>query len=168
LTAMETDHKRLEAAEQWESRGVNYLDELFDMSDRMPPADALRVSKFTGTAMRVDKNGKQSEQALFILATGARTPNAASELMSAIDRDNLRGRKFYLGTSRTVGGTDSHTNTHNQLATITTKVMHRAPSEYSRDPLFYVPRRGGIVVAPPEPAKETPKGSAAPGAADDE
>ena len=158
LTDAEPDHKRTEAAEQWEARGVNYLDEMFDMSDRLPPGDTVRVTKITGTAIRVDKAGKQNGQVALVMSVGAKTPNAPADLVSAIDKDNTKDRKFYVGTSKTVVGTDTHTNTHKELATIPTTVMHRAPNEYTRYPMFYVPRRGVILAAPAaapttEPAK---------------
>jgi hypothetical protein len=155
LADAEPDGKRIAAAEQWQKRGVNYLDELFDMADRMPPNDTVRVNKITGAAIRVDKNGKQNGQAQLVISVGAKNPVAASELVSAIDRDNLKDRKFYTGTSKIVGGADTHANTHNQLATITTTVNHRAPSEYIRDPKFTPPRRGAI--APPPPVEEDKK-----------
>ena len=158
LAEAEPNSKRLAAAEQWEARGVNYLDEMFDLSDRLPSGDALRVSKITGTAVRVDKAGKQNGQSFFVLSVGAKSPLAASDLVSAIDRDNIKDRKFYVGTKKTIGGTDTHTNSHNQLATIETVAMHRTPNEYTRYPTFYAPRRGVVPVAvAPEPERKEPE-----------
>lgn len=74
LAEAEPNSKRLAAAEQWEARSVNYLDEMFDLSDRMPSGDTLRVSKITGTAVRVDKAGKQNGQSYLSMSVGAKTP----------------------------------------------------------------------------------------------
>ena len=154
LAEAEPNSKRLAAAEQWEARSVNYLDEMFDLSDRMPSGDTLRVSKITGTAVRVDKAGKQNGQSYLNMSVGAKSPGAASDLVSTIDRDNTKDRKYYVGTKKTVGGMDTHTNSHNQLATIETVAMHRAPNEYTRYPVFYAPRRGVIPASAPEPEKK--------------
>lgn len=161
LTDAEPDGKRIAAAEQWKGRSVNYLDELHDMSDRLPPNDTVRLSKFMGTSIKPDKTGKQPNgQAHFVLSVGARNQTAAADLMSAIERDNTKDRKYYVGTRRIVGGTDTHATAHNQLSTIETMVHHRSPGEYTRYPMFNVPRRGVIppVAAAPDPmATDTEK-----------
>jgi len=152
LADADPDGKRIAAAEQWEARGVNYLDQMFDFSEQVPPGDTVRVSKITGSAIRVDKAGKQNGQAHIVLSVGAKNVTAAADLVTAIDRDNTKDRKYYVGTTKTVGGIDTHTNTHNQLATIETVVNHRSPGEYTRFPTFSAPRRGVIPpVAPPTP-----------------
>jgi len=91
---------------------------------------------------------------VLVLSVGAKNPLAASELVSAIDRDNTKDRRFYVGTSKTIGGADTHANAHNQLATITTTLNHRSPAEYTRYPSFTPPRRGVIPAAAPEPEKK--------------
>lgn len=154
----EPERKRLEAADQWEARGVNYLDELFDMSDRLPPGDQLRVNKFDGKAVKVDKNGKQSHQAELTLLVGGKTLGASSRLMSEMERDNTKAARYYVGTMRTVGGLAAGATTHNQLATIRTWVNHRPPAGYTRSPSFTPPRRG---TAPTPPAAGDAKAAAA-------
>jgi len=154
IAEADPDAKRIAAADAWQKRSVNYLDELFDLADRMPANDTVRVNKITGTAQRVDKTGKQNGQAVLVLSVGAKNPLAASELVSAIDRDNTKDRRFYVGTSKTIGGADTHANAHNQLATITTTLNHRSPAEYTRYPSFTPPRRGVIPAAAPEPEKK--------------
>jgi hypothetical protein len=155
INNIDADHKRVAAAEQWEGRGVNLLDELFEMSRRMPANDTLRVNKITGTAIRVDKTGKQNGQAFFTLNVGAKTSGAAADLVSAIDRDNTKDKKFYLNTRKIVGGIDTHSNVYNQLATIETTVNHRSPNEYTGTAMFTVPKRG--VIVQPAPKTETEK-----------
>ena len=158
LADADPDGKRIAAAEQWEARGVNYLDEMFDLADRMPPGDTVRLNKITGTAIRVDKNGKQNGQSFFVLTVGAKNPTASGDLVTAIDRENTKDRKFYVGTMKNGNGADSHANTHNQLATIMTTVNHRSPGEYTRYPMFSPPRRGVIPAAvAPDPTSADDK-----------
>lgn len=150
LATQEPDRKRLEAADQWAAREVNYLDELFDMSDRLPAGDQLRVRSLTGSALPVDKAGKQEAQARFELKVGTKNADAAASLVSSIDRDNVGGKKFYVGTQKTTGGLDSAAGgAHNQLFTIITKVNHRSPVDYSDSPAFTPPPRRGAVQLPP-------------------
>ncbi|MDB5307517.1 MAG: hypothetical protein JWO38_1719 [Gemmataceae bacterium] len=143
LADWEPDRKRLEAADQWAGREVNYLDELFDMADRFPPGDQVRASKFEGTAIRPDRTGKQEAQATVKLQVGAKNPDAAAAVVSAIDRDNTGAAKYYLGTKRLVGGATG-TGGFNLASTIETKVNHRPPTGYTRAPSFSPPRRGAV------------------------
>jgi hypothetical protein len=157
LADWDPERKRLEAADQWESRGVNYLDELFDLSDRMPSGDTVHVNSFKGESIKPDKNGKQTAQAVFTLKVGAKTDNASTELMSAIVRDSTKNHKHYSNTGKIVGGIDSHSNVYNQQATISTQVFHRLPDEYIRYPIFQSPRRSVILGGTVEPAAKEKK-----------
>lgn len=152
----EPDRKRLEAADQWEARGVNYLEELDDMSDRLPAGDQLRVIKFDGKAAKVDKNGKQNHQAEFTLLVGGKTLGASSQLMSEMERDNTKTARYYVGTGRTIGGLATGATPHKQLATIHTWVNHRPPAGYTRSPSFTPPRRGAAPAPPPADDAKTP------------
>jgi hypothetical protein len=151
LADMGPDRERLKAVDQWRGREVNYLDELYDLADRLPGDDKLRVNKVEAVASRVDKAGKQDGQALLKVAVGTKTPDAASALLTAFDRDNTAKQKYYVGAIKTTGGTATGNTTYTQLFTLVTKVNHRDPKDYTRSATFLPPaRRGAPVVATPD------------------
>jgi len=150
LADLEPDRKRLDAADQWAGRGVNYLDELYDMTDRFPAGDQLRATKFKGTARPVDaKTGKQDAQALLEVEVGAKNADAAAAVVSAIERDNPAGgkAKFYVGSKKTIGGLVPGGGAFNQLFTLSTLVHHRDPAGYTRAPAFSPPPRRAALPA---------------------
>jgi hypothetical protein len=157
------DRERLKAADQWRGREVNYLDELYDLSDRLAADDKLRVTKVEGIAQRIDKGGKQDSQAQFKVFVGAKSPDPASALLTAFDRDNLAGRKYYVGSQKLGGGLATGNTAYNQLFTLVTKVNHREPAEYTRQASFTPPpRRGAYSPATPPAAATTNEDEDAP------
>lgn len=51
MKSMEADMKRLAAADEFRKREVVWLDELYDLTDRLPNHSKIRVSEFDGTAL---------------------------------------------------------------------------------------------------------------------
>lgn len=147
LADMGPDRERLRAADQWQAREVNYLDELYDLADRLPAGDQLRVTKIEAVPTRIDKGGKQDSQALLKVFLGAKSPDAASALLTAFDRDNAGGKKYYVGAQKTSAGLATGGTAYNQLFTLVTKVNHRDPKEYTRAAAFTPPPRRAA--APP-------------------
>lgn len=162
LDAGGPDAKRVAAVEGWQKREVVWLDELFDLADRVPKDDSVRVTQLTATPIAVDKNGKQEAQGRLELKLAATSTKAATELMSAFERDNAGAHKFYVGTTQVIGGQHPASfGRFNQSVTIVTKVAHREPAQYGRAPKFLPPKRtsgaayGATPVDPdPEPADE--------------
>jgi hypothetical protein len=143
LADAQPDHKRLEAAEKWEARGVNYLDELYEMSSRLPQGDALRVTSFKGTAIRPDKNGKQIAQAELTIGVAGKNVQYSRMVMDKIVGSNTKAQKFYSDTKTKIGGQEKPIAGFNESATITTRVFHRPPTDYTTAPPvgFKPPRR---------------------------
>jgi hypothetical protein len=157
LTDLGPDRERLKAADGWRTREVNYLDELYDLADRLPADDKLRVTKVEAIAQRVDKNGKQDSQAVLKVSVGAKSPDPASALLTAFDHDNLAKRKYYVGSQKVTGGLATGGTAYNQMFTLVTKVNHRDPPEYTRQATFAPPpRRGAFAPAAPPAAAATP------------
>lgn len=48
LARLEEESKRLKVADDWARSGVVWLDELYDLTERFPDADSLRLVQFTG------------------------------------------------------------------------------------------------------------------------
>ena len=154
-----------------------WLDELYDLADRMPADDGVRVSSFTGTPTPLGKDGKQDSQANLELKLAAVSSNAANALESAFVRDNSTANRYYVGTGSTIGGIvqASAGSRHNQLVTLVTKVNHREPGQFERSARFVAPKRmsafaGGSAVPPspdPVPVDIAPPPTD-PGAGDDD
>ncbi|MFO0797080.1 MAG: hypothetical protein U0804_06350 [Gemmataceae bacterium] len=157
LADLAPDRERLKAADQWRNREVNYLDELYDLSDRMAADDKLRVTKVEAVAQRIEKGGKQDAQATLKLTVGVKAPEAASALLSAFEADNRAGNKYYVGSKKLGGALTTGETAYKQSFTLETKVNHRDPKDYTRLPAFTPPpRRGAFGAAAPPPAAATP------------
>ena len=126
--------KRLEEVDKWEAKSVCWLDELFDVADRWPEKDQVRAFVFDAKAIPPGKDGKQIAQADVQVRVGTRNPDAVDRIVLAINRDNTEKSRYYIGTNKlTVGSLGSNPN-FNQLFTIVTKVNHRQPDQYTRQP----------------------------------
>ncbi|HYH64823.1 MAG TPA: hypothetical protein VD866_09040 [Urbifossiella sp.] len=156
LADLGPDRERLKAADGWRAREVNYLDELYDLADRMPADDKLRVTKVEAVAQRIDKTGKQDSQALLKVSVGAKNPDPASALLTAFERDNLAGKKYYVGTQKQAGTLATGGTAYNWMFTLVAKVNHRDPPEYTRQATFTPPPRRGAYTPAAAPAATTP------------
>jgi len=130
-----------------------YLDELHDLSDRMPADDSVRITSFTATPMPVGKEGKQNH------AGAGRTEDRRDRcgpfnaLVSAFEKDNPSGTvaraaaplaKFYTGTGTQVLGavTGASTASTRKGFIVKTQVNYRKPELFTRHPNFV--RRSGV------------------------
>ena len=154
------DAARLKAIDGWSKREVVWLDELHDLADRMPADDGVRVTSFTATPIVVTKDGKQDGQARLELKLAAVGTAPATALMSAFERDNAGLTKSYVGTNQVIGGLmpAAAGTKHNQLVTLITKVNHREPNQYTRNPGITALKKfsGSIGLSSPPPAPVEP------------
>jgi hypothetical protein len=145
VKALEPDAKRLDAAKKWKARQVNWLDELFDGTDRFRDASEklrgnqrMAASMFKGSALQPDtKTGKQQNQAKI----DWKISSNAIEAVNAIE-DSMRQResKYYAGAIKTYGGF-SQGDASSREYTITARVNGRSPADYTRYPSFVPPNR---------------------------
>jgi hypothetical protein len=152
LADLDPDRALLEAADKWASREINYLDELFELTNRLPKDDQVRVRSFKGDAILPDRDGKQPAHAKLDIKIGAKNGVAASSVVTAIERANTGKTKYYVGTLPRTAPPDANSAFKDQFQ-IETRVNHRPPSEYTESPPFKpLPRR--IVAPPPAPTEE--------------
>jgi hypothetical protein len=158
LKKMEPDGKRLTAIDEWTKREVVWLDELYDMTDRFPVNDTVRLNSFNGKAHAVTKDGKQPKgQAEIELRVGQKSPDAAIALSSSIERENTSTARFYASTQPKPAGQAPGGGVYNQLWIITTDVSRRNPDQYTRNPAFITPSRrmnGGTLASTPQPEEK--------------
>ena len=145
VKALEPDAKRLDAAAKWRARQVNWLDELFDATDRFRQAsEKLRTNQrmtaalFKGTAIPPDtKTGKQQNQAKIDLKVAS---TAIEPVNAIVDSMRQRESKYYVGADKTTGGPSQGDVTSRDYS-IAARVNGRPPGEYTRFPSFVPPVR---------------------------
>jgi hypothetical protein len=65
LAGMEEDEKRIKALEAWNAQNIDWLDELYDLSDRIPDPDKnmVRLSSFAGDVVERSAGSKEKHTA---------------------------------------------------------------------------------------------------------
>lgn len=138
---LESDAKRVRLVEEWEDRPPIWLDELYDLADRFERLEDTRVTSMTASTFQPDKAGKRPASGKLEIKLGTRDPDAVTDLVSAINRDNTAKDKFYASVQKTTGGLASGGTPFNQLFTITILVNRREPEKYTRTVDAKVPVR---------------------------
>ena len=163
LKIMGPDAKRLDAARKWQSRRVNWLDELYDMTSRLPAKDSLHVSYFEGKAGPIDAKGNQPNgQGTMTLKVSSRDLDTILEIENAMHAQP----KYYSGIIHSTGNF-SRDDPSSKEYTVTANVNSRSPDKYTALPSFKPPSRKDYPpkYVPPaksktqanDPAEETPQ-----------
>jgi Tfp pilus assembly PilM family ATPase len=86
LTHAEEDAKRIEALDDWQQSGIVWLDEFYDLTDRFPDIENLRLMSLTGDPQT---RTKQNKYAAKMSLTGISTedPQAMNALMRQLVQD---------------------------------------------------------------------------------
>jgi Tfp pilus assembly PilM family ATPase len=149
VTALEPGSNRLAEVDKWEARSVCWLDELFDMADRWPSGDQVRALAVDTRAIQPDKTGKSIAHADLSIKVAAKNAELGPAMVTAIERENTDRLKFYLRTDKKIDPqTTASLGAFNQLFTVLTKVNHRNPGDYTRQPGFTAPSRKPSAAAP--------------------
>lgn len=145
VKALEPDAKRLDAANKWKARQVNWLDELFDATDRFREAAAtlrgnqrMTASLFKGAAISPDsKTGKQQSQAKMEIKVSSTTIESVNAIVDSMRQSES---KYYVGADKTHGGF-TQGDLSSKDYTIAARVNGRPVEEYTRFPSFVPPVR---------------------------
>lgn len=129
---LESAAKRVKFVEDWERRSPIWLDELYDLADRFEQLETTRVLSMTASTLQPDKAGKRPASGRLEIKLGTRDPEAVSDLVTAINRDNTAKDKHYVSIQKTTGGLASGNTPYNQLFTVTILVNRREPEKYTR------------------------------------
>jgi hypothetical protein len=106
-------------------------------------------------AIQPDKTGRAIAQADLAVRVGAKADaeGRVEALRIAIDRDNTDKHKYYVGTNRTFAGyATGNPGGYTQLFSLNTKVTHRSPGDFHRNPTFKPASR--LPSAPPASATD--------------
>ena len=142
---LEPDAKRLDAANKWKSRQVNWLDELFDSTDRFRAAADRRpangkfyATRFDGQALPPDsKTGRQTYQAKADIKIASTNPNPINSFYELTKGES----KYYSGAKISYGAAVSGDSSAKEYTVNVTGVKGRKPDEYTRNPTFVPPNR---------------------------
>jgi hypothetical protein len=152
---------RVKGIDGWSGREVNWLDEMYELADRMPADDSVRVLSLEAKPVPPDKNGKQDSQATLDLKLGATNNAAGTALADAFEHDNPTANKYYVGTNVQFPGTAGNASSrHKEAVLIKMKVNRREPVEYTQNTRFAPPKKtagsAGIANVPPPVATAPP------------
>ncbi len=170
LKRSELDMKRLAAVDEFESRQVVWLDELYDLADRVPDVSKVSVTLFDGDpALAAPKLAPRPGQPAPDpkLAKLAPVARLKISLRGADDKafqrayDGFQADKFYADTKKTIQG---DAGGKGQLFELQTNVLHRPPADYLRRLGVTFPTRTAPPVdadpdAPPAGDDELPGGN---------
>ena len=143
-----SDLKRLDAAEEFKQREVVVLDELYDLSSRVPDVDAMTATELIMTQMAKPREKRRLAGAPEVKTKAVPTPASKMTLKLESTQDRLpqdivdafkNDQKFYPNATKTIGGSGSVTG--GQSYTIISEIMPRPSDEYQRQ-LDVVPPRG--------------------------
>jgi hypothetical protein len=153
LKKAEPDAKRLDAVTQWEGQSVPWLDELFDMTDRFPSGDEVRVNSLIAKTLPPPdpKTGRPAFSGDIDLLVATKNPDAVARLITTINQENTAKSKYYVGAQVTNAGVVGGGTPYRELFKVFTRVNRRPPEEYTRQPMFSPPPRRastGPAVAP--------------------
>jgi Tfp pilus assembly PilM family ATPase len=140
LKQFEADRKRLEAVDELAKRQVVVIDELHDLTDRIPDVDRVKVTEFDLAALPPPK--KETRPGVPAPAARRNAPpppvatlkvalRSSDPVVAQRVHDALRADRYYVDVRRTQGGTLGADR--GQSVIIAAQVLHRKPGEYTRD-----------------------------------
>lgn len=147
LKPLEEDEKQAKALEQWQAAEVNWLDEMYDLAQRFPDHEKMRLTEFTAIPIATPRTAKGPQYVASVTLTGVCTEDElAQRLVAAMNEDSRHYRVVSLTTDVNRGGVDAR-----QLPRRFTEkvdIQKRSPTEYKRE-LASAPRPGGGGGRPP-------------------
>lgn len=124
MPPFEDDAKQIKAVSDWLGGEVVWLDELYDMIDRVQEAgDVIRLTDFEGSQNRSGKHVAQLK-----VAGSVRDDRAVQTLQGKLNDDSNFYRINHMQLSRERGGSDSFS----QKFTLPLDVVKRQPADYKR------------------------------------
>jgi len=145
LKDLDVDSKRIAAVKAWDEKRVNWLDELYDMTDRFPSTKTTRVEQFRGEAREPEKGAKVKNVGRLVMKVQTSAEGAFGGLQSGLHSDG----KYHDIVPQTRGGVGSRFpgGTPMQAYELRADLERRPPNQYVRKmaepPAKKPDRRGG-------------------------
>lgn len=131
LKKLDDVQRRVKAVKDWEDKGVNWLDELYDLTARFPDPTKIEVVQLLGTPYD-GKNAKTKHVAQMELKV-ATTADSVKSVDELINRIALDQKHFSVGakqTSRNSTPGGGFSNRKNQEFSFKALIERREPSAY--------------------------------------
>lgn len=129
LEELEVDKKRIDAVRDWDDKRVNWLDELYDMTDRFPNTKTTRVEQFRGEAREPEKGAKVKNVGRIVMKVQTSSEGAFGNLQSQMNSDG----KYHDIVPQTRGGVGTRFNgPPMQAYELRADLERRPPSQYVR------------------------------------
>ncbi len=129
LEELEVDKKRIDAVRDWDDKRVNWLDELYDMTDRFPNTKTTRVEQFRGEAREPEKGAKVKNVGRIVMKVQTSAEGAFGNLQSQLSSDG----KYHDIVPQTRGGVGTRFNgPPMQAYELRADLERRPPSQYVR------------------------------------
>jgi hypothetical protein len=128
LTMLEDDSRRIKAIDEWMSRNVNWLDEIYDITQRFPDIAGTRVMTMTGSYKEPEKNAKTKYVAQIEMKIETESGKFVDTMLAEMVRD-----KFYrVGPKQNVPMNSSRLTRFIQQFIVRGDIERRLPKEYER------------------------------------
>jgi len=153
LKDFEVDEKRMKAVKDWDDKRVNWLDEIYDMSDRFPDIKATRLEQFRGDAREPEKGAKVKYVGRIVMKVQTSADKAFNNLQSVMTSD----QKYHDIVPQTRGGVGGRLANNMQLYELKAELERRQSKEYVRkmtEPATKKPDKRG--------AEDNPRGGGMP------
>ena len=131
MERIEEDAKRIVALNEWKGKGVNVLDELYDLTSRFPDINKTRVTGINLTPRESEPNAKIKYVAGLEIKIETEDGNA----IDTLTREMVRDGHYRVAPKESRGGSGAGTgafNRFNQQFTIRADIARREPGEYNR------------------------------------
>jgi hypothetical protein len=152
LKDLEVDKKRIEAVKDWEDKRINWLDELYDMTDRFPNTKTTHLEQFRGEGREPEKGAKIKNVGRIVMKVQTSAEGAFGSLQSMLNSDG----KYHDIVPQTRGGVGNRPGqTPMQAYELRADLERRQPNQYVRKmaepPAKKPDRRGGDREESPKP-----------------
>lgn len=127
---VEEDAKRILALNEWRGKGINVLDELFDLTSRFPDIGGTRVTGITFSP----RDAEASAKVKYVAALEVRVETENGNAIDGLTREMVRDGHYRVAPkeSRGSGAGGINTTRFNQQFTIKADIARREPGEYTR------------------------------------
>ena len=127
LAKAEPDSRRIKAVDEWASREIVWLDELYELTARFPDHEKSRLTSFTGDPLPTSKNPEENKfVARMILKVVTEDGKSVDQLLASLVKDD----HYRVLPKEPKGSGGFRNNRFNQQFGLRADLMHRAPHKY--------------------------------------
>lgn len=123
---LDDSSKRVKGVKDWEEHGINWLDELYDLTARFPDPNSTEVVELTTASIKQAAKSTSKYSAEMRLDLRTKESKQVDELRSFIHWD----KHYSIGATESKGNVGSKGSGKNQAFILKMQIEHRDPSAY--------------------------------------